>query len=424
LQQTQLAKAVAGEAHAAFLSIGPSDILSKYVGESEEAVRSVFAEAVQLAGNNRGGNRCAVLFFDEIDALGRSRGEGSNNNGATGREGRSELSDASGASDNSSRRILAELLIQLTKVNSSHGTYDSLLSTHGEDDAEDEDKDGEDPTLESRADEIEESHIISSDDTVISQEETKFLGNAREQHNEIEDNSVDNSNHSVRVIVIAATNRPEDCDPALIRRFAVQVQVGLPTAKDRRKMLKRSMEDIEHTITKQQFSDLSLVTDGWSGSDIQGLAREAAMAPVRECIRRAAQMKRRRLNPNPHRRKKKIDSLIAEQAFPKEDMERERHNENNNTYQIAPERHARDNKQLLEEFRNLRPVKLQDYTKALAFWFNRMYDNLYDSPLAEFGWMEEGSGNHDTSGNCRLNEHYDSSSDEDDDEEFTNQPAE
>jgi AAA+ superfamily predicted ATPase len=40
--QTQLAKAIAGEAQAAFLSVGPSDVLSKFVGESEAAVRSFF----------------------------------------------------------------------------------------------------------------------------------------------------------------------------------------------------------------------------------------------------------------------------------------------------------------------------------------------------------------------------------------------
>ena len=40
--KTQLAKAVAGEAQAAFLSVGPSDILSKFVGESEQSIRNLF----------------------------------------------------------------------------------------------------------------------------------------------------------------------------------------------------------------------------------------------------------------------------------------------------------------------------------------------------------------------------------------------
>ena len=69
-----LAKAVAGEAKAAFLPIGPSDILSKFVGESETAVRSIFGKAVGMAKQVE--SRVAVIFFDEIDALGQTRGAG------------------------------------------------------------------------------------------------------------------------------------------------------------------------------------------------------------------------------------------------------------------------------------------------------------------------------------------------------------
>jgi SpoVK/Ycf46/Vps4 family AAA+-type ATPase len=472
-KQTQLAKAVAGEAHAAFLSIGPSDILSKYVGESEEAVRSVFAEAVRLARNNNrggGGNRCTVLFFDEIDALGQSRGVGtSNNNGngttgggkagpSIGKSNQSGGSGSGGSGDNSSRRILAELLIQLTKINTVHGTYDSsslsIDSSEENCDEEEKDKYFEESRLDSREEEenMDANFFSSSDDTpavicqdkMILEEEDKV----RRQHkhnNDIENNNSidnDNDNRTVRVIVVAATNRPEDCDPALIRRFAVQVQVGLPKAKDRKKMLKKSMEDINHTITKKQFSDLSLITDGWSGSDLQSLAREAAMAPVRECIRRAALMKRRRLFLLSHssRGRKNKNKSSNDPCEEENSSESKSENEsegnksnsssNNNTNQCLKKSIARDNddsftraqKRLLEEFRNLRPVNFRDYTKALAFWFGRMYNNLYDSPLAEFGWIEDSGGNHDTNDNVHtgggsLNEHYDSSSDEDDEEE-------
>eukprot|EP00536_Pseudo-nitzschia_multiseries_P002180 jgi/Psemu1/182982/e_gw1.29.141.1 len=242
--KTQLARALAGEADAAFLSIGPSDILSKYVGESEAAVRSVFGEALRMARDNGDGNKCTVLFFDEIDALGQSRGQGSggfgSNNNSGNQRGATMGSGTSGGTggDNPSRRVLAELLIQLNKVNASYGAFDSReIANNGQDDA--------------------------------------------------------NGNAYPSTSMVAATNRPEDCDPALIRRFAIQVPVGLPTAKDRKKILKENMKDIEHTIDKRQFSQLALVTDGWSGSDLQSLAREAAMAPVRECIRRAALLKRR-----------------------------------------------------------------------------------------------------------------------------------
>jgi len=428
--KTQLAKAVAGEANAAFLSIGPSDVLSKYVGESEEAIRSLFAEAVRLARNNKGGSRCTVLFFDEIDALGQSRGVSNNSNGVAGGGGKAGPSaggseQSGGGGDNSSRRILAELLIQLTKINSIHGTYDSSLFTE----SEEEEKDNEESRLNSREEEnidgsYNDGNLVFSDDPVFCRDEKiQEEGKLKREHNEIESNLTNNDNRSVKVIVVAATNRPEDCDPALIRRFAVQVQVALPTGKDRGKMLKRSMEDIEHTITKKQFSDLSLITNGWSGSDIQSLAREAVMAPVRECIRRAALLKRRRFLSNPHRGKKKIGDDIVAQTHRGEQKngESDNDNESSNTNESQKKNDARDDdyftgsqKRLLEEFRNLRPVNFRDYTKALTFRFSRMFNNLYDSPLAEFGWIEEGEGRRDIDGNGVFNEHYDSSSDEDD----------
>ena len=96
----------------------------------------------------------------------------------------------------------------------------------------------------------------------------------------------------VRVIVVAATNRPDDCDPALLRRFGIRVHVQLPGKTDRRRLLKKLLKDIEHTISKRELSDLALSLEGWSGSEIENLTREAAMAPVRECIRLAARKKR------------------------------------------------------------------------------------------------------------------------------------
>jgi ATPase family associated with various cellular activities (AAA) len=108
--KTLLAQAVAGEAKAAFLSIGPSDILSKYVGESEAAVRSIFICAKEMARKTE--SKCAVVFFDEIDALGQSRVSSGDAPGATGTK------METGGTDGCSRKVLAELLIQLTKLNS------------------------------------------------------------------------------------------------------------------------------------------------------------------------------------------------------------------------------------------------------------------------------------------------------------------
>ncbi|ACI64120.1 predicted protein, partial [Thalassiosira pseudonana CCMP1335] len=186
--KTKLAKAVAGEAQAAYLSVGPSDILSKYVGESEASVRGLFLE----------GDKCAVIFFDEIDALGRSR--------------------------------VDEDVQTPTRSSSSAG------------------KQG---------------------------------------------NAVKPRQPKPRVIVVAATNRPEDCDPALLRRFACRVLVGLPSRKDRKKIIKRLLSDVKNDLTPSQLDELALATEGWSGSDLESMTREAVMAPVRETLCAAAIQKRK-----------------------------------------------------------------------------------------------------------------------------------
>jgi SpoVK/Ycf46/Vps4 family AAA+-type ATPase len=463
-RKTQLAKAVAGEAHASFLSIGPSDILSKFVGESEASIRSVFMEAVRLARNNTE-SKCTVLFFDEIDALGQSRGGGSGSGATSGKAPLaavgSEQSGGSGGGDTSSRRVLAELLIQLTKVNASHGNYDLFVPENNDKDQEGSGDGNDDTSMTTIMDivqednnqkyhrhnsEEEDGNSIDSDERTVCGEELMITDEEEEERNverqrkqsgsrAMGDVDGDNDNdNSVRVIVVAATNRPEDCDPALIRRFAVQVNVGLPTRKDRKKILKQNMKEIDHTITKKQFSDLAAITDGWSGSDLESLAREAAMAPVRECIRSAALMKRRRLLSAPREggkqqqdrqqqyqqpKNKKISYGIGAAHFQGESKENQINtNSNHQTSKMVDnddddDAFVRARERLLEEFRNLRLVDIRDYKRALYFLFIRMYPNIHDSPLAEFGWIDK---DHIAVGNGGLNEHYDSSSDEEEEE--------
>ncbi|MGK3753539.1 MAG: SpoVK/Ycf46/Vps4 family AAA+-type ATPase [Bacillariaceae sp.] len=415
-------------------------------------------EAVRLARNNTE-SKCTVLFFDEIDALGQSRG-GSGGSGTT--SGKAPLaavgsgqSGGGGGGDTSSRRVLAELLIQLTKVNASHGNYDLLVPENNEKDQQGSGDGDDDTSMTTIMDIVEEDNkqeyhrhnseeedgnSIDSDertvcgDTVMKKEEESERQRRQAGSRATCDDHNDNEN-SVRVIVVAATNRPEDCDPALIRRFAVQVNVGLPTKKDRKKILKQNMKEIEHTITKKQFSDLAAITDGWSGSDLESLAREAAMAPVRECIRSAALMKRRRLLSNPkqggkqqqqqqqqqHRRqqgqqpknKKTSDGVGAAhlQGENKENQINTNYNHHTNEMVDDDDSFVRSRERLLEEFRNLRLVDIRDYKRALYFLFIRMYPNIHDSPLTKFGWIPP-------KGNLvGLNEHYDSSSDEEDEEE-------
>jgi SpoVK/Ycf46/Vps4 family AAA+-type ATPase len=236
--KTKLAKAVAGEAQASFLSVGPSDILSKFVGESEQSIRGLFREARARAKKME--SKCTVVFFDEIDALGRSRVD-------EGSGGESQ----SGGGDHSSRRVLAELLIQMTAL--------SNAAINGEEDSE--------------SDEEEDDYDGYCDDSftcqsTLSTAGSDGFGRRTTQARNTNDDGMNKVQVKPRVIVVAATNRPEDCDPALLRRFAVRVLVGLPTRKDRKKIIKRLLLDVDHTLTGAQLDELAVATEGWSGSDL------------------------------------------------------------------------------------------------------------------------------------------------------------
>eukprot|EP00980_Cylindrotheca_fusiformis_P010113 scaffold2243_cov122-Cylindrotheca_fusiformis.AAC.29 len=331
--KTQLAKAVAGEAEAAFLSVGPSDILSKFVGESEASIRSLFTRAREQALMVP--SKCAVLFFDEIDALGQSRG----GNGTSDSE--------RGGDDGCSRRVLAELLIQLNRIDSFDESIHKELTTAS----------------------IADGFVATATASLepIYKDEEQACGKSVEG----------DSNGRTRIIVVAATNRPEDCDPALVRRFSVRVVVGLPHLRERKKIIKRYLEDIESSISKEQLQEIAAATDGWSGSDLESLTREATMAPVRECIRSAALLRRRRPNRQQHRG---LSSCQDDNA-----------SANSGSYE--------EEKKLLEQFRNLRQVTVADFREAIAFW------TLNHNPNAHSEGDNDGE---------RPLVHYDSSSDEDD----------
>lgn len=247
-------------------------------------------------------SKCAVLFFDEIDALGISRGG----------SGGTSHSENGGGVDGCTRRVLAELLIQMNCIN------DSSQSNNNNNGLQDR--------------EVFPSDLPSREtDNSIS----TVYGN---------DNDYD-ANTRVRMIVVAATNRPEDCDPALVRRFAVRVIVGLPSHRDRKRIVKRYLKGISNSLSQGQLQEVASMTDGWSGSDLESLTREAAMAPVRECIRSAARLKRRR-----PRQQKGISTSQDCHLSSQTDSQQEEH------------------EKLLEQFRNLRDVTFEDFEEAISFW--------------------------------------------------------
>ena len=363
--KTKLAKAVAGEAQAAFLSVGPSDILSKFVGESEASIRGLFQEARRKASKME--SKCAVVFFDEIDALGRSRVD----------EDSGKMSQAGG--DNSSRRVLAELLIQMTELsNDNDNEDDDEGEEYGGYDADGDSFSGRSTISTGIYDQQQRNNDMQPSIALGTQvsadiEQQQLHSSCTTPNRLFGDNSNTNNQQQPkpRVIVVAATNRPEDCDPALLRRFAVRVLVGLPTRKDRKKIIKRLLVEIEHNITSPQLNELALATEGWSGSDLESMTREAVMAPVRETLRIAAVAKKKALQ--------KTSSVSSAQ---KTDEQKK----------AEDAQHNATRESLLNSFRNLRPVSSKDFEDGIAFFLGAL----------EFGSNDKQA-------------HYDSSSGSEDD---------
>lgn len=88
------------------------------------------------------------------------------------------------------------------------------------------------------------------------------------------------------VRVVAATNRLEDCDPALLRRFDRRIEVPLPDEGDRRAIFLKLLgrPEMTHQLSGDEISQLVEVTAGYSGSDLMCLCKEAAMGPVRDVM--------------------------------------------------------------------------------------------------------------------------------------------
>lgn len=177
--KTLLARAVAGEAGAPFLSISGSDFVEMYVGVGASRVRDLFEQAKKKAP--------AIVFIDEIDAVGRHRGAGT------------------GGGNDEREQTLNQLLVEMDGFGTNSG-----------------------------------------------------------------------------IIVIAATNRPDVLDPALLRpgRFDRQITVNRPDAYGREDILK------VHSRNKPLGPDVDLKeiakdTIGFTGADLENLLNEAALLAVR-----------------------------------------------------------------------------------------------------------------------------------------------
>ncbi len=178
--KTLLAKAVAGEAGVNFLSISGSDFVELYVGVGASRVRDLFDQAKKTCP--------AIVFIDEIDAVGRQRGAGL------------------GGGHDEREQTLNQLLVEM----------DGFAVNEG-------------------------------------------------------------------VIVMAATNRADILDPALLRpgRFDRQIYVGLPDIRGREEILQIYAKN-KPLSDDVKLSDLAKATSGFTGADLENLMNEAALLAARQ----------------------------------------------------------------------------------------------------------------------------------------------
>ena len=178
--KTLLAKAVAGEAGVQFLSISGSDFVEMYVGVGASRVRDLFQQAKKSAP--------AIIFIDEIDAVGRQRGSGL------------------GGGHDEREQTLNQLLVEMDGFGRNEG-----------------------------------------------------------------------------VVVLAATNRSDVLDPALLRpgRFDRQIYVGLPDIRGREEILKIHAK-AKPLAEDVDLGDIARGTPGFTGADLENLLNEAALLAARK----------------------------------------------------------------------------------------------------------------------------------------------
>jgi SpoVK/Ycf46/Vps4 family AAA+-type ATPase len=236
--KTMLAHALAHCDGRALFELSPATALSKWAGEGEKHIRAVFQAALALAPS--------VIFVDEIDALAASRsgsaGKGDGSSG--GRHSAGVDGKANGGSsgiggqviDTVSRRVLTELLLGLNGL-SNHSAPSGALP--------------QSQRAPSRG----------------SQQPTRKVTPAL-----------------LPVIFVAATNRPEDLDDALLRRFDRRILVPLPGPSARAQLLRRHLTELGCELRDEEYAWAALATEGWNCADIQSMCQEAATAPLRDLV--------------------------------------------------------------------------------------------------------------------------------------------
>ncbi|CAL8329423.1 unnamed protein product [Merluccius merluccius] len=90
------------------------------------------------------------------------------------------------------------------------------------------------------------------------------------------------SGQEERLLVMGATNRPQELDEAVLRRFAKRVYVAPPTEQTRFLLLKTLLGNHGNPLSQKELRHLARLTEGYSGSDLTSLAKDASLGPIRE----------------------------------------------------------------------------------------------------------------------------------------------
>jgi len=158
--------------------VSSADLISKYVGESEKMIKTLFTLARE--------KKPSCIFIDEIDSLCGARSEGEND---------------------ATRRVKTEFLVQMQGVgNSSDG-----------------------------------------------------------------------------ILVLGATNLPWALDTAIRRRFEKRIYIPLPDIEARKFLVRHNLKKNAHNLTDAQMDEIAAKSDGYSGSDMANLGKDAVYGPVRKC---------------------------------------------------------------------------------------------------------------------------------------------
>jgi len=126
--------------------------------------------------------------------------------------------------------------------------------------------------------------FIDELDSILSKRSSEEHEASRRLKNEffIQFDGVNPESQTARVVVIGATNIPDQLDDALIRRMQKRVFVPLPDEESRTALISGVLKTLKHSLSNRDMQRLVKLTDGYSASDLYAVCTEAAMGPMRD----------------------------------------------------------------------------------------------------------------------------------------------